>query len=388
MTALEAATKIEHDGRTFWLVGTAHVSAKSVADVREVIAAVEPDTVCLELCPARYEALTDPSRWRKLDIFQVIRQGKTLLLLANLAIGAYQRRIGKELGVTPGSELLAGDEAAKAIGARVELVDRDIHTTLRRTWSRIPFWRKLGVFGAILESLVSREQISAEDIESLKDDGQLGDMMSEFARIMPEVTGPLIDERDQYMASGIEAVEGERIVAVVGAAHVPGMKRYFGQQIDRKPLEEKPAPSPVVGMLKWIIPAVILAAFAFGWTQGPTGTLEQMILAWIVPNSVAAGLLTAIAGGKPLSVVTSLFSSPISSLNPLLGTAMIVGPVEAWLRKPTVEDCERINDDVQSLRGIYRNPFTRVLLVAVMANLGSALGAWIGASWVVCLLPN
>ena len=380
--------RIKRPGGDLWLIGTAHVSQKSVEDVRALIAEVKPDVVCLELDEARYEALTDPSRWRKLDIFQVIRQGKTLMLLANLAIGAYQRRIGKELGVMPGAELLAGHEMAQQVGARVELVDRNIQTTLRRVWARIPWWRKMAVLGAIMESLISREEISAQDIENLKKEGHLGDMMSEFARVLPEVTEPLIDERDRYMASRIDEVQGERVVAVVGAAHVPGMKGYFGKPIDREALDQQPQRSKVVGALKWVIPVLILGAFAFGWQKGQAQTVEQMIWAWIVPNSVAAGLLTALAGGKPLSVITSLFSSPISSLNPLLGTAMIVGPVEAWLRKPTVEDCERINDDVQSLKGIYTNPFTRVLLVSVMANLGSALGAWIGATWVVSVLTS
>lgn len=381
--------RIERARGELWLVGTAHVSQKSVDDVRDVIAEVQPDVVCLELDAARYEALTDPSRWRKLDIFQVIRQGKTLMLLANLAIGAYQRRIGKELGVMPGAELLAGHEAAKSVGARIELVDRNIQTTLRRIWARIPWWRKLTVVGGIMEGLVSqRHEVSADDIENLKDTEQLHDMMAEFSRVLPEVTEPLIDERDRYMASKIDELADLRVVAVVGAAHVPGMKRYFGQTIDRDALDVEPVKSPVVSMLKWVIPALIIAAFLFGWQKGEQQTLEQLIWAWIVPNSLAAGLFTTIARGKPLSILAAAIMSPISSLNPLIGTAMVVGPLEAWLRKPTVEDCERINDDVQSLGGIYKNPFTRVLLVAVLANLGSALGAWIGATWVVSLVAG
>ena len=65
---------------------------------------------------------------------------------------------------------------------------------------------------------------------------------------------------------------------------------------------------------------------------------------------------------------------------------MAAGLVEAWLRKPTVDDCERLGDDVSSVRGVYKNRVTRVLLVTVMATLGSAVGAWVGASWVISLL--
>jgi pheromone shutdown-related protein TraB len=388
MQPSDTVTVIEHDGRTFYLVGTAHVSAQSVEEVQSVIDEVRPDTVCVELCETRYIALTDEDRWKKLDIFKVIREGKTLLLLANLAVGAYQRRIGKQLGVTPGAELLAGVKQAEAIGARVELIDREIQTTLKRTWGSISFWRKATLLSAIVHSLITNEEVSAEDIENLKKRGQFGDMMRDFAEAMPEVALPLIDERDRYMAQMARQSPGDTVVVVVGAAHVPGIQRYFGEDIELERLEVLPRPSPWFAALKWVVPVALVCAFAYGYQTGEERTLEEMVFAWILPNSLMAALFTAIAGGRPLSVLTSTFSSPITSLNPLIGTAIIVGPVEAWLRKPTVADCERINEDVQSLRGIYRNPFTRVLLVAVMSSLGSALGAWIGITWVLTVVSN
>ncbi len=380
--------RIEHEGRTIWLVGTAHVSQESVHEVERAIAELKPDVVCVELCQSRYDALTDPDRWKKLDIFKVFREGKALFLLANLAVGAYQRRIGSELGVEPGAELMAGAAAAERTGAKLALVDRNIHVTLKRSWSNIGFFQKLRLLGEIMESLVVDTGVSAEDIEALKSDGRMQDMMSAFAERLPEVTEPLIRERDRYMVEKIRQAGGTTVVAVVGAAHVPGMVADFDKPVELEPLEQIPPPSKWLAGLKWVIPALILGAFYFGWRKGQGQMLGEMVWLWVAANSVVAGIFTALGGGKLISVVTSLFSSPITSLNPLLGTAMVVGPVEAWLRKPTVEDCERINEDVQSLGGIYRNPFTRVLLVAVMASLGSALGAWIGGALVVRLLAS
>ncbi|MBD88894.1 MAG: conjugal transfer protein TraB [Deltaproteobacteria bacterium] len=384
---LPANTTVLEDGeRTFYIVGTAHVSEASANEVREVIEAVQPDTVCLELCQTRYDALTDEDRWKKLDVFRVIRDGKTLMLLANLAIGAYQRRMGAQLGVQPGAELLAGAESAEAIGARIELVDREIQTTLRRTWANVSFWRKAELISAIMASTLTQETLDEETIEELKEQANLSKMLEEFSEALPEVKGPLIDERDAYLMSGIEDAPGEKVVAVVGAAHVPGMKRLFGTPVDRERLDEQPERAQWTKALKWVIPALVMAAFLVGYFKHQDETLEQMLYAWVIPNSVLAALMTTIALAKPLSVLVAFIASPITSLNPLLGAGMVVGLLEAWLRKPTVEDAERINEDVQSLGGFYRNPFTRVLLVAFMATLGSALGAWVGAGWVVTLL--
>lgn len=379
-------TRLERDGKEIFIVGTAHVSKESVDEVNRVIEAIRPDTVCVELCQTRYAALTDNKRWQDLDLFQVIREGKTLFLLASLAIGAYQRRLGRELGIKPGAEMLAAANKAEEIGANVALVDRDIQITLKRTWANLSFSRKVSLVGAIFGSLVSREEISSEQIEQLKERAHLSQLMREFAKQMPDVQVPLIDERDKYLMTSIERAEGKRIVAVVGAGHVEGMCRYFGEPIDVKQLEEIPPRPRWTQALKWLIPLLILAAFARGYFQHHGDTLEQMVYAWVLPNAIAAAVLTAVAGGKLLSILTAMVGSPLTSLNPLLGAGMVVGLVEAWLRKPTVDDAERINEDIESLAGIYRNPFTRVLLVAVMSTIGSALGAWIGGAWVLSLL--
>ena len=382
-------TVLERDGKTYTIIGTAHVSSESVAEVERTIEALKPDTVCVELCQERWNTINDENRWKKLDIFKVIKEGKMLFLLANLAISAYQRRLGAELGVKPGAELVAAAKKGESVGAEIELVDRNIQITLKRTWAQVGFFKKLMLLWAILDSLVSRKNEDEElDIEALKEKANLSQMMAEFAEAMPEVHSALIDERDQYLMSKIEEAPGQNIVAVVGAGHVQGMTSYFGKKIEREKLEVLPKKRKVWGLLKWIIPAIILGAFYYGYTQASANTFEEMLYAWILPNAIFAGVLTAAAGGKLISIASAFVASPITSLNPLLGAGMVVGLIEAWARKPTVEDAEKINDDVQSFRGVYRNAFTRVLLVGVAATLGSALGAWVGLSWVLTLVAS
>ena len=378
----ESVTVLKNGDTTIYLVGTAHISERSVQDVEQVIETVRPDTVCVELCEARFKAITDDDRWKKLDVFTVIKEGKTLFLLANLALGAYQRKLGEQLGVKPGAEMLAGIKKAEEVGAQLELADRDVHITLKRTWANLSFFQKMKLIGAMVGGLTTREEISEEEIEKLKERDHLSEMMEEFARVMPQVKEPLIDERDQYLMNSIENAPGKSVVAIVGAGHVQGMTTHLGNEIDREALEVIPTRSGWMKSLKWVIPLLILGAFAWGVSQKEISTVEHMLKAWIIPNAVVCALFPLIAGGKLGSIVVAFVASPITSLNPLLGAGMVVGLVEAWLRKPTVADCERINEDVRSLRGIYKNAFTRVLLVTVMSTMGSAIGAWIGLFWI------
>ncbi len=379
-------TLLEQRDRRIYLIGTAHISERSIQEVRETIEMVHPDTVCIELCATRFQAIQDEGRLRKLNIFEVIRQKKVLFVLANLALSSYQRRLGEKLGVKPGAEQMEAVKAAEELGAELVLADRDIQATLKRTWRNLSFFNKLKVMGALTEASFSRQEISEEDLEKLKEKDALSEMMAEFARVMPQVKEPLIDERDRYLMSAIEEAPGECIVAVVGAGHVAGMLQHQGELCDREALSTIPPPGRLGRIIKWIIPAIILAAFYLGYQEHSETGLKELLLAWVLPNSIVAGVMSLIGGAKLLSALTAVIASPITSLNPTIGAGMVVGLVEAWLRKPTVGDAERLNEDMMSIRGIYSNRFSRVLLVAALATLGSALGAWIGTAYVLALL--
>lgn len=386
MSDVGHVTQLSYQGRDIHLIGTAHVSQRSVDEVKRVIAEVKPDTVCVELDRMRYEAMTDEHRFRKLNIFQVIREKKVLFLLSSLVLSSFQRRMGEKLGVKPGAELLAGVQAAEEIGARLVLADRDIQATLKRSWANLSFWNKMSLLSAMLGSFFGSNEITEEQIEELKDRDTINEMMAEFARHMPQLQVPLIDERDRYLMSSIQEAPGRTIVAVVGAGHVSGMVNYLGTEVDREALSVIPKPGLLAQSLKWIIPVIILSAFYWGYREQSGQGLAEMLYAWILPNSIGAALFSAIAGATPLTIVVAAVASPITSLNPTIGAGMVAALVEAWRRRPTVEDCEGIQDAVLSLRGMYANRFTRVLLVAVGATLGSALGAYVGAAWVVNLL--
>lgn len=412
----EAADILTRDGTPIHLIGTAHVSARSVEEVREVIHRVKPDVVCVELCQGRYDALTREGAFRELDVFKVVREGKGLYLLAHLALGSYQRRMGQQLGVKPGAELLAAIEAAREVGARVELVDRDIHTTLKRTWANLGLWKRSQLMASLLIGFEAADpppakgkanakgkpgepdpaaadpvgkamtsgELSADDIEQLKEPKALSEMLAELARALPEIKQPLIDERDAYLMSGIEdAARGAReVVAVVGAAHVPGMRQQFGKPVDRAALARLPPASKVWTAIKWLFPILLVAGLVWGAFNSDKVSAEDVLVALVLPTSIGAGGLTLLGGGSIFSVVAAVLIAPIAAIHPLLGTGMVVGVVEAWRRKPTVVDCERLPDDIASWRGFVRNPVLRILLVAVLSGLGTFIGMWVGAAWI------
>ncbi|HUQ08604.1 MAG TPA: TraB/GumN family protein [Kofleriaceae bacterium] len=396
-----SVTTLEKDGTTFHVVGTAHVSRRSVEEVTKVIEELRPEVVCVELCQGRYDALTQENAFRNLDVFKVVREGKTLYLLAHLALASYQRKMGNALGVKPGSELLAAIESAKKVGARVELIDRDIHTTLKRTWANLGLWKRSMLLSSLLvgfgddddgktadDGKSGKKEITAEDIEQLKEGKALSEMLDELARALPEVKKPLIDERDDFLVSGMEkSANGARdVVAVVGAAHVPGMRRRFGQPVDRDALARLPPPSVLWTIVKWAVPLLLVAGLVWGAFHSENVSAQDVVMALVLPTSIGAGVLTLFAGGRPLSVLTAIVVAPVAAIHPLLGTGMVVGVVEAWRRKPTVVDCERLPDDVTTMRGFWRNPVSRILLVAVASGIGTAFGMWLGAAWIVTLL--
>lgn len=387
----DSVTELVHAGTTYYILGTAHVSQRSVDDVRAVIDRVKPDVVCVELDQTRHDALTKDSSFRDLDVFKVVREGRTLYLLAHLALASYQRRIGASLGVKPGAELLAAVEVARERGIPVELIDRDINITLKRTWKNLGLWKRSILLSSLVvgwEDAKGGEPVTASTVEDLKEPKALSEMLTELGRAVPQIKGPLIDERDQYLASkAVDAGAGrQRVVAVVGAAHVPGMQANFGQPVDRAALDKVPPPSLLWSAIKWLIPILFLVAIVWGWQRSDTTSFAEMMLAWILPTSIGAGSLTLLAGGSLLSVLTALGVAPIAAIHPLLGTGMVVGVVEAWRRKPSVADCERLPDDIQTLRGFWRNPVTRILLIAVASGLGTAAGFWVGVGWVASLL--
>lgn len=257
--------RLTHDGREIILIGTAHVSRESADLVRATIETEKPDTVCVELCESRWQSIQQKSRWRDMDIVKVIKEKKAFLLLSNLILASFQRRIADKMDIQPGQEMLTAIETAEAVGARTWLADRDIRTTLARTWRSMSLWGKVKLLFQLLLSLGEVDELSEEDIEKMKQEDVLNALLNEIGASQPVIRAILIDERDRYLAQRIKCAPGDKIVAVVGAGHVPGIRKYWTHEIDLAALDVLPPKSTLAGSLKWIIPAAIMLLFGWGF---------------------------------------------------------------------------------------------------------------------------
>ncbi len=370
-------TYLSHADKEIILLGTAHVSRESADLVKSVIEEQKPDTVCIELCASRYQSIRQKDRWQEMDIIKVIKEKKAFLLLSNLLLASFQKRIAKKFNVKPGQEMIQAIESAEALGAEVYLADRDIRITLSRAWRKMGLWSKLKLLFSVVLSVGEIDDITEDDIEKMKETDVLEALLSDVGKSMPVLRRILIDERDQYLAHKIQSAPGNRIVAVVGAGHVPGIKKVWSSEVDISELETLPPKKKGIGIIKWIIPLLIIALIGYGFYRGGSNTGVHMITWWIMANGILAGLGALLAMAHPLTILSSVLAAPLTSLNPMIAAGWVSGLVEAFSRKPKVKDLERLSEDILSAKGFWRNKITRILLVVVFTNIGSSIGTFV-----------
>ncbi|GBU27061.1 conjugal transfer protein TraB [Treponema sp. R8-4-B8] len=394
----ESTTMVTLNGKEFKLIGTAHVSRESIDEVRNIIYEELPDMVCVELDQGRYNSIMQKDDWEKLNLAKVFKEGKGFLLIANLVLAGFQRRLGNELGVKPGEEMKTAVEAAQKMGISYSLCDREVHTTLRRAWARCGFLSKAKLLASLLASAFTTEKLSEKEIEDLKNKNELDGMMGELANYLPAVKEVLIDERDRYLAAKIwvsAPKETEprdtyyRIAAIMGAGHIQGIKSHLEklskgeESADVSELEKIPPPGIFSKIARFIIPAAIIALIAFGFIRAGTEIGFSMITQWILWNGSLAALGAIIALGHPLAILVSFIGAPITSLNPFIGVGILSGIVQAVLKKPRVSDVQRLTEDAASLKGFYQNRITRALLVFFLSSLGSSIGTFVSIPAIV-----
>lgn len=372
-------------GRTFIIVGTAHISQESTDLVRQVIEREQPDVVCVELDEQRYQTLANQRKWESLDLRQVIRQKQIMTLIINLMLSSYQKRLGQKLGVAPGTELLEATKVAQEMGIPIELVDRDVRITLRRAWNGMSFWEKSKLLSAGLAGMMEGQEISEEQLAQLRQTDVLTELMQELGRFMPKLKTVLIDERDTYITQKILAVEGQKVVAVVGAGHMQGIRQSLAanQRQDLAPLETIPPPSKTGTIIGWGLPLLMVLMLGYiGVTQG-AAAFGQNLAYWILAGMILSAVGAIAAYGHPMTVLVAFFTAPYATLNPLIGVGYIAALAQVYVRPPTVKQLQTVGDDVTVPKLWWQNRLLRVMLVFIFTTIGNLIGNFLGASEII-----
>jgi len=376
------------------LIGTAHISEESVREVRNAIETYKPDIVAVELCQRRYDSISKKDKWENTPVTALIRSNNAYFMLAQTFLSSIQRRLGEEYGVEPGSEMCAAMQEAEKNHLPVALVDRDITITLKRAWRLMGIREKIRVVWEFLKAMIGydEEELEELDLKELMKQDVITQMMEEFSKIAPSASKVLISERDEYIAQKIhEESKKGKVVAVVGAGHLNGIKKHLqNEQLNVNLQELEQVPKKRFSLIKVVeiaIPVIFFGIIA--WIIYSTGftsldKIKDIFLVWFLVHGILAGVGVAIARGHPLSILTAFVAAPFTSLEPFFAPGWFAGLVEAKLRKPLIKDFQELSK-IESIRGFLKNKVIRLLMVVALGNLGSIIGTIIALPWILSL---
>ena len=373
-------TILRQADKTILLVGTAHISQESTDLVEQVIEQEKPDTVCIELDEKRYAALSKKQQWQNLDLKQVIRNKQLSTLLVNLILSSYQKKLGGQLGIMPGTELLTAARTAEKNNSEVVLCDRDVRVTLRRAWHATSIWKKGFLLATLITSLFDKTELDEEKLAELRKKDVLSELMNEIGSVMPDAKKALIDERDIYMAEKIKAAPGKRLVAVVGAGHMEGIRTVIPLDNSDKinEIDIIPPVSKVWKFVGWSIPAAIILSLIIIGIQKGAGEAGSNLGYWILANGIPSAIGAMIAWAHPATIISAFAAAPVTSLTPVIGAGYVTAFVQVMNRPPVVKEFETVSSDIGSMGGWWKNKLLRIFLVFIFTGVGSMVGTWVG----------
>ncbi|HIQ38019.1 MAG TPA: TraB/GumN family protein [Desulfocapsa sulfexigens] len=376
---------LSHEGKTILLIGTAHISQESVDLVEQVISREQPDCVCLELDEKRYTSLTQKKKWQSLDLKQIIKDKQLSTLMVNLLMASYQKKLGGQLSVKPGAELLAAANTATANDIPIALCDRDVRITLRRAWKSTSFFKKGYLLATLFASLFDSTEISEEKLAEMKKQDILSELMDEMGTALPDVKKVLIDERDIYLSEKIKEATGERLVAVVGAGHVGGIKTVFQQDrsADLDKITKIPPVSKTLKTLGWSIPLLIIGSIVAIGMQKGMADAGANLLYWILANGIPSAIGGMLAFANPLTVIGAFLAAPVTSLTPVIGAGYVAAFIQVMRTPPVVKEFETVGDDMGTVKGWWKNRLLRVFLVFLFTGFGSSIGTYVGGYKII-----
>ncbi|MBC8196957.1 MAG: TraB/GumN family protein [Candidatus Marinimicrobia bacterium] len=369
------------NNREIILIGTAHISKVSANLVDEVIRNESPDCVCLELDEKRFSSLKNAKKWENLNLKEVIKNQQLSTLLLNVALASYQKKLAKKLDIQPGNEFLIATNTAEELNIPIELCDRDIRITLRRTWKSLSLLEKLKLIFSGDDSGDIEKEIDEDLLAELRKTDVISKMIKSLGESVPSLKRVLIDERDYYLAEKIRLSKGNKVVAVVGAGHMSGIIEYLetDKKIDLSKIEKIPPVSFGWKIFGWSIPVLIIGSIIYiGINQG-LGKAGENILIWSLANGIPAMIGALISFAHPMTILSAFFGAPLTSLTPVIGAGYVSAFVQINFAPPLVKNFTSVTDDFSSPKKWWSNKLLKVFLIFILTSLGSAIGTYVGA---------
>ncbi len=195
------------------LIGVAHVFDIS-RSLENVIIERNPSVVCVELDPARYQALYSKDRGR--DSSFIYRR-----------LAGIQENIAKKYGTQVGSEMLCAIETAKILNAKLAFIDMEASRIVTSFWSSMTRKERLKFIFAVFGSIFIRKKRIEKELKRFEENEEY--YLESFGKEFPTAKRVLIDDRNLYMAESIKKIskEHENVVAVVGDGHIEGISRLL-----------------------------------------------------------------------------------------------------------------------------------------------------------------
>jgi pheromone shutdown-related protein TraB len=370
------------------LVGTAHISKESITLVEKTIEKEKPDVIGVELDKDRLHQLLSGKKWQEMNIVEVVKTGKTNLFLLSLLLSNMQKQIGKSVGINPGAEMLAAVKIAQIKKIPIQLLDRNVNITLKRAFNEMSLKEKVKLGYSLFASFFGvGEKITPEKIEELKKEDIMNNLMKELGKQMPSMKKVLVDERDLFISESIITGPGKKIVAIVGAGHLKGIKSTIesGKKINISTLLNMPKKKNYLKYLKYIIPIVFIGLMGYAiYSKGLTTTIDLLII-WFLINGTFSAIGAFLARAHPISIITAFFAAPFTSLHPAFAAGWFAALSETKYNPPKVMDFETLSG-LNNLKEFYNNKVTHILIVAAFTNIGSIIGTIIALPTIISIL--
>ncbi len=361
------------------IIGTAHVSQESVDEVKDAIYEYRPDVVAIELDRARYTKLKEQmmgiERDDTISVTNIIKENKVGLFFTSTLLSYFQSKIGADLDVAPGSEMIGAIEASEDLGIPIALIDRDVNVTLQRALNKMGFIEKSKFLVSLIASVFGYGDDEEIDIEDLKNPDNLDDLMEMFKDEAPSVHEVLVHERDAYLAGSILRIPQDHVIAVVGAGHKPGIERYLDNPETLPNLRQLEVINekkgiPWVKILLAMIPILFVVIFFLAYFSGINITWN--IYEFVAISMIMGFIGSILSGSKLISAIVGGVVAPLTIIHPLLAAGWFSGLCEAKFRKVRQSDIKNLAH-IESFRDLWNNNIFRILLVVIGTNLGVSI---------------